>query len=163
MNKVVAIFGLAFAGLAVAQAPGGVNLYIVKYDALTAAVRKAKGRVVVVDVWADYCVPCKREFPGLVRLHRQFSKDGLTAISVSVDAANEANKDRCLKFLSSKEATFTNFLLDERADVWQNKFKADGPPCVIVFNRRGELVQRFVDQKVDYKEIEKLVVRLLRE
>jgi thiol-disulfide isomerase/thioredoxin len=118
---------------------------------------------VVVDCWADYCLPCKKEFPKLVGLHKQFAKEGLAAISLSLDELEEGVKDRVLKFLKDREATFTNFILDEKPDVWQKKFQVDGPPLVIVFNRKGELVKKFVDKEVEYAEIEKLVVKLLRE
>ena len=162
MCAILALFCLT--QLATADTPASqVFVSVVKYDGLTEAVRKLKGKVVVVDCWADYCLPCKKEFPKLVGLHKQFAKEGLAAISLSLDELEEGVKDRVLKFLKDREATFTNFILDEKPDVWQKKFQVDGPPLVIVFNRKGELVKKFVDKEVEYAEIEKLVVKLLRE
>ncbi|HEX4590281.1 MAG TPA: TlpA disulfide reductase family protein [Gemmataceae bacterium] len=140
-----------------------VTVQVVKYDGLSALVKQHRGKVVVVDFWADYCIPCKREFPNLVKLHQQYAKDGLVAVSVSLDELSEDGaKDKVMKFLQKQQATMTNLILDEKPAVWQAKLKIDGPPLVMVFNRNGELEQKFVDKDVDYKVIEKLTAELLK-
>src|SRR4051794_37042332 len=52
-----------------APAPAEVTLNTVKYLELADAIKAQKGNVVVVDVWATYCLPCKKEFPNFVELH----------------------------------------------------------------------------------------------
>ena len=146
-----------------AEPPAAIAVKVVKYDGLSALVKKQSGKVVVVDFWADYCIPCKREFPKLVALHKERAADGLVAVSVSLDDMSEDGaKDKVLKFLQKQKATMTNLILDEKPEVWQAKFKIDGPPLVMVFNRKGELEQKFVDKEVDYAVIGKLVADLLR-
>jgi thiol-disulfide isomerase/thioredoxin len=146
-----------------ADPPAEVKLQVVRYDALTEAVRKLRGRVVVVDFWADFCIPCKREFPHVVALARKHRNAGLEVISVSLDENTEASRDRVLTFLKKNNATFANYLLDNPPDYWQNKLKVDGPPLVFVFNRRGDLVRRFADREADHAAVEKLVTTLLTE
>ena len=139
-----------------------VAVKVVRYDGLSDLVKQNKGKVVVVDFWADYCVPCKREFPRLVALHEKHGKAGLLAVSVSLDEiAEDGVKEKVVKFLEQQKATMTNLILDEKPEVWQAKLKIDGPPLVMVFNRKGELEQRFVDKDVDYAAIGKLVAELL--
>jgi thiol-disulfide isomerase/thioredoxin len=148
---------------AFADPPATVNVNIVKYDGLTDLVKKQNGKVVVVDFWADYCVPCKREFPKFVALHQKAAKDGMVAISVSLDDLSEDGaKDKVLKFLQKQQSTMTNVILDEKPEVWQKNLKIDGPPLVMVFNREGKLEQKFRDADVDYAVIEKLVTDLLK-
>jgi thiol-disulfide isomerase/thioredoxin len=138
------------------------RLQAVKYDELTDAIRKLKGKVVVVDFWADYCPPCKREFPRLVGLHARYAAAGLAAVSVSLDDPAEAGTtSKVQKFLDARHAAFANYVLDERPAVWQAKLKVDGPPAVYVFNRNGELEQKFADE-VDYNKVESLVADLLK-
>jgi thiol-disulfide isomerase/thioredoxin len=143
--------------------PSDVRLEVVKYDALTSAVRKQRGKVVVVDFWADFCLPCKREFPKLVELDRKYRDRGLVTISVALDEFNPAVRERVRLFLERNRATFINYLLDERTGFWQDKLKIDGPPLVFVFNRRGDLAKKFVDDEVNHAAIDQLVLRLLNE
>ena len=141
----------------------GVGLQIIRYDDLADRIQNLAGRVVVVDFWADYCEPCKREFPKLVELHRNYAREGLAAVSVSVDdPTDDEARDRAKKFLIARKAEFSNYLLNEKPAVWQAKLKIDGPPCVFVFNRKGELLKKYHDD-VDYGEIERLVKNALKQ
>jgi thiol-disulfide isomerase/thioredoxin len=143
--------------------PRVTTLRQITYAELAAGVKALKGQVVVVDFWADYCPPCKREFPRLVALHRQHSQSGLTTISVSLDDPNDAMAvERVQRFLGKQEATCVNYLLNEKPEVWQAKLKIEGPPCVFIFNRRGELLDVYRGE-VDYSEVEKLVAAALKE
>lgn len=147
-----------------ADPPPEVRIRAVSYRELGEAVRALRGKVVVVDVWADYCVPCKREFPNLVRLHDRYAADGLVCISVSLDDA--AKQDAALAFLTRQKATFANYRLTDKADVWQKAWKINGPPAVFVFDRAGRRAARFdsEDEKkpFTYEEVEDVVRKLLR-
>lgn len=148
-----------------APTAGEVTLRVVKYQQLIDAVKAQKGKIIVVDIWADFCLPCKKEFPHLVELHKHYGKDGVVCISVTIDELE--NKDAALKFLKSKGATFANYLLDEDASVWQNKWMLKGVPAVFVFNREGKRAAKFdnddPDKQFTYLDVEKLVRDLLRE
>src|SRR5579884_3721763 len=120
-------------------APGSkVDLKVVKYDGLADTVRQLRGKVVVVDFWGNTCIPCKKAFPHLVELNRKYAGDGLAAVSVCVAAFDpfepDQEKAEALKYLRSKEATFTNLLLDEKEDVLKDRLRIESIPCVYVFN-----------------------------
>jgi len=44
-----------------------------------------KGKVVILDFWATWCPPCRREIPGFVSIQRKYADKGFTVIGVSVD------------------------------------------------------------------------------
>jgi thiol-disulfide isomerase/thioredoxin len=44
-----------------------------------------RGKVVYVDFWASWCVPCRQSFPWMEEMHRRYSRDGLVVIAVNVD------------------------------------------------------------------------------
>ena len=123
---------------------GDVTYKVVKYEGLVDAILKNRGKVLVVDFWADYCAPCKARFPALVKFAKEHAKDGLVVISVALDPLDGsagltrpetiANVE---KFLKKQNATFTNLVLDEPTDVW-DKFHLVGIPSVFVFDRDGK-------------------------
>jgi thiol-disulfide isomerase/thioredoxin len=144
--------------------PAEVRLEVVSYDRLGRAIESHKGKVVVMDVWATWCVPCRREFPHLVELHREHAGDGLVCVSVSVDEPSA--REDALKFLRSKGATFPNYLLDEKSEVWQERWRLKGVPAVFVYGRDGKLARKFTnddpDDQFTYGDVRKFVEGLLR-
>ncbi|HEV3143900.1 MAG TPA: TlpA disulfide reductase family protein [Gemmataceae bacterium] len=140
-----------------------VELRDIRYAELSQLVKDLRGQVIVVDFWADYCLPCKREFPHLVELHQKYSSAGFTAIAVSLDDPHDAEaRDRARNFLLKKQARFANYILNEKPEVWQQKLKIEGPPCVFIFGRKGELLKRYNDG-VDYQDVEAVVVEALKQ
>lgn len=71
--------------------------------AVPAALGPVEGRVIWVDFWASWCVPCRRSFPWLNTMHRRYGPDGLQIIAVNLD------KDRALAdgFLAEVPAEFS--------------------------------------------------------
>ena len=140
-----------------------VTIEVGKLPDLTKFVESNKGKVVVMDFWGDFCIPCKKEFPNLVRLHNAHKKDGLVAASVSVDQKDDMAD--ALKFLKDKKATFFNLLLDEEADAWHAKWGFVGVPAVVVYGRDGKVAKVFsYDDPKDqftYEDVEKLLKTLL--
>src|SRR5579863_6480737 len=143
----------AMTALALAQPEEKVQLRVVKYDGLCDAINGLKGQVVVVDIWANWCHPCKAVFPHLVELHEKYAKDGLKAVSVSLDFPPDTAE--VVKFLQSHRAHFANYLLDVDQETWQQKFHTYGPPLVFVFGRDGKWTQ-FKGEKA-YPEVDKFV------
>jgi hypothetical protein len=95
-------------------------------------------------------------------MQKKLAGDGLVAISVSVDDLEEKDtKDKVLKFLTKQNATFTNLILNEKSDVWQQKLDISGPPVVFVYDRTGKLAKKY-DEGVKYDAVEKLVRELLQ-
>jgi thiol-disulfide isomerase/thioredoxin len=144
------------------NAAAEIKLDVLTYDQLEAAIKAQGGKVVVVDVWGDFCLPCKREFPNLVKLHERYAKDGVVCMSVSVDPAE--NRAAALAFLKTRGATFSNYLLDEGDGLW-DKWDFKGVPAVFVFDRAGKRVGNFTnddpDNQFTYADVEKLVQKLI--
>jgi len=166
------LFLVASTGLLVLTALGAepavpaddaASLKVVKYPELTRTVRDLQGKVVVVDFWADWCINCKREFPHLVEMQKKYAKDGLVAVSVTVDKADDEEAvGRARKFLRSAHADFTNLLLDEPDSVWGEKLSAKTIPLIFVFGRDGRLAGKFDGEDANYeKKIEPFVADLL--
>lgn len=94
-------------------------------------------------------------------MQKKYATDSLAAVSVSLDDPSDAKlKEKVVKFLESQHATFTNLILEEKPEVWQNKLKFDGPPCVFVFDRDGKWTK--FEGGFEYTDVENLVKKLLK-
>src|SRR5262249_11243294 len=136
-------------------------------DAVKEEILKNRGKVVLVDLWADFCKPCKDAFPHTVALHRKYAAKGLVVVSIALDSLEENPQqvqDGVLKFLKKQKATFVNLLLDERDSFWQKKFRMDGPPCTYLFSRQGKWTQLTAQEMEDHpRRLDNLVEELLAE
>jgi thiol-disulfide isomerase/thioredoxin len=162
---VTAVLLLGAAGLRADDGPAanGVDLHVVNYKGLSDIIDRSKGKVVVVDFWSTTCLPCQREFPNLVRMHQEYARDGLVAVSVSLEEnpLDTETRQKALAFLRRKNATLTNVMLNESTEVWQQKFDQATVPFVYVFNREGKWVKKF-SGKFDYAQVERLALDLLK-
>jgi peroxiredoxin len=64
-----------------------------------------KGKYVLVDFWASWCVPCRNENPNVVKVYNQYKDKGFTVLGVSLDA--ESSKAAWLKAIASDGLTWT--------------------------------------------------------
>src|SRR5207244_636017 len=78
-----------------------VSIEIVDLAGLESAIASHKGKVVVADFWATFCIPCKKEFPNLVQLHKDRVGEGLVCMSVTIN--DPEDKERALKFLTQQK------------------------------------------------------------
>ena len=63
-----------------------------------------KGKVTIIDFWAAWCGPCRRENPNVVKTYKKYHEKGLEIISVSLDKPGE--KDRWLKAIKDDNLTW---------------------------------------------------------
>ena len=85
------------------------NMTTVKMKEVLDHIGAQKGKVVVVDLWGFFCIPCKEEFPNLVRLHHTYGSKGLVCMSLSIDF-NDDLKKKAINFLQEKKAVFNELL-----------------------------------------------------
>jgi peroxiredoxin len=101
---------------------------------------EARGRVVLLNVWATWCHPCREEIPILRALHEQYASRGLELVGVSVDARGEEETIR--EFAKDFRMTYPLWLdPDERV---QSTFLAIGVPATFLIDRNGVLRWRHV-------------------
>jgi thiol-disulfide isomerase/thioredoxin len=118
-----------------------IRLTVVDCDQLNAILKTYRDKIVVMDIWASFCPPCRKQFPNLLKLQKRHVAEGVICISVSVDDFD--HRDLALAFLKAKHATIDNYLLDEDAAVWQDEWRLNAIPAVFVFDRRGRVAAKF--------------------
>jgi thiol-disulfide isomerase/thioredoxin len=92
-----------------------------------------RGKVVYLDFWASWCTPCRRSFPWLDGLVRQFGKYDLVVIGVNMDQSNELAKN----FLEDTPANFP-IVYDPQGTI-ATTFKITGMPSAVLIDRTGQV------------------------
>lgn len=98
-----------------------------------------KGQVVLLNVWATWCGPCRVEMPSLQRLHQTLAGEGLKVVAVAVD--DVGNEQRIREFVAGLQLTFE--VLHEPSGTIEREWQADGLPSTYLIDRTGT-VRRFV-------------------
>ena len=72
-------------------------------------INKYRGKILFINLWATWCVPCKEEFPDLVRLKEYYKNSDVVIIGISVDYPDEV-ESKIKPFLYSQKVNFPNFV-----------------------------------------------------
>jgi len=99
---------------------------------------KLEGKVVVVDFWATYCVPCLKEIPTFDHLHQQFADRGVVVLGVSMDT--DGGAPLVESFLKKHPMQYRVALGSEKMT---DLFHVNKLPTTVVFDRQGKTLQRF--------------------
>jgi cytochrome c biogenesis protein CcmG, thiol:disulfide interchange protein DsbE len=138
------------------QIPGAIGTHAPAYGAMTMQgdsldLASMKGNVVLLNVWATWCIPCRREIPELQALHQDYESKGLRVWGVSVDAG-EADAD-VNAFI--KDFSMTYMVLRDPAERVLSTFRIQGVPASYLIDREGIVRWRTLGPfKADDKQLQ---------
>lgn len=99
-----------------------------------------RGQVLVLNLWATWCIPCRTEMPSMEALHQQLGPQGLKIVAVSVD--DEGMQEQIRDFVREYQLTFE--ILHDAAGVMQGIYRTTGIPETIVIGRDGTIRKKWV-------------------
>jgi cytochrome c biogenesis protein CcmG, thiol:disulfide interchange protein DsbE len=102
--------------------------------------RDLRGEVVLLNVWATWCFPCRREMPAFEELHRELGDQGLRIVAVSVDAAGATSDIR--DFVHEYDLSFD--ILHDPARHVSRAFQTIGVPETFLIDARGRLRRHWI-------------------
>jgi thiol-disulfide isomerase/thioredoxin len=113
-----------------------------------------KGRVVLLNLWATWCLPCRKEMPALDRLQAALGSNKFEVVALSVDRAGlEASR----KFLEGTKVTNLKLYVDPTARM-TSVLKAFGMPTTILIDAEGREVGRLTGEaEWDSEDAKKLI------
>lgn len=107
-----------------------------------------RGRPVLLNVWATWCIPCRTEVPVVERVYQRYSPKGLEVIGINVDNADNVQTVR--QFMRAYDITYLVWL-DPNKQVLRD-FIAIGVPATFLIGRDGTLLYKHMGplQDVDW-------------
>ena len=158
---------IAGAGSATAVAQGAskpISVRVVDKAGYDKIIASNKGKVVVVDCWATWCVPCRKAFPETVKLAKVYADKGVVVVSLCFDDPVKGQvPDKVKEFLVKQDAQFENLvsaldISDDGADAFDI---AEGAlPHFKVYGKDGKLFKKFEsgeDKEFTHEQIEAAV------
>ena len=136
----------SFAGDAVKQ---------IKLAELNTLLESNKGKVVILDLWATWCPPCKKEIPGFINLYKKYKDKGLEIVGVAFD---ENGQEVVPPFMKKMGMNYPVYL--DGGDIGQ-KYDLQAYPTTIVYGKDGKVASKHVGY-VSEKEFEDELSNLLK-
>jgi peroxiredoxin len=121
----------------------------------TWSLRELKGKVVLVNFWATWCPPCRKEMPDLNALYQRFKDQGFVILAISDEDA-----DKVKPFIAERNISYP-VMLDPGRKI-NELFQVEGIPKSFVYDREGKLVAQSIDMRTQKQFLEMLGLAGLR-
>jgi thiol-disulfide isomerase/thioredoxin len=133
---------------------------LTKTDGTTVKLEDYKGKVLLVNLWATWCGPCKAEMPELVKLQNQNKEKGFEIIGLNAD--DDETPD-IVKTFGEKMGLNYELVKSERALSYEfiKISKVDAIPQTFLINREGKLVGVFVGGGKNVEKIKDSVGKIM--
>ena len=126
-------------------------------DGTSVTLADFRGRVVLVNIWATWCGPCRKEMPALDRLQAKLGGPGFQVLALSIDRS----PDRIKPFFDEIGITNLSIYID-RNSAAMTTLGIVGVPTTLLIDRQSREIQRWVGPaEWDSPEIESLIRRQL--
>lgn len=100
----------------------------------TIALHDYRGKVVYVDFWASWCVPCRQSFPWMNTMAEKYRKDGLVVVAINLDK----DREQAQRFLDQYTASFP--VAFDPAGRAAEAFKVQAMPSSFLVSRTGTVL-----------------------
>ncbi|MDA0745400.1 MAG: TlpA disulfide reductase family protein [bacterium] len=138
-----------------------VNLVPATAEEILHAIKNANTNVVLVNAWATFCIPCREEFPDMMRLYDTYKDRGLKLVLVSGDFEDQAPKAR--QFLAKQGVDFVSYIKKGKDMAFINGLDprwSGALPATWVYDAKGQ-VHHFWEGKATYEMFEQKVLDVL--
>ena len=99
-----------------------------------------KGRVALVNLWATWCAPCRKEMPDLAKLQKELGSDQFEVVAISVD---RKGVEAASAFLKETGAGSLKLYVEPTTAI-VNELQAIGLPVTVLVDRQGNEIGRLL-------------------
>jgi len=118
----------------------------------TGSLTDLHGKVVLINFWATWCVPCRKEIPDLIEINNDMDPDEFVLLGISVDAASDIQKVDM--FITDQEINYVNILDDGRLTRHFGNIRAI--PTTFIIDKEGTVQETIVGIRSKDQFMEKI-------
>ncbi len=116
------------------------------------SLKRFRGKIVLLNFWATWCPPCRKEIPSMIKLYKRYNDKGLEIIGVNLDRMDKSGVE---KFSSEYNITFP-ILLDPTGKI-ATLYGITALPATFILDRNGKIQERVAGGK-DWSSEENLKI-----
>lgn len=119
-----------------------------------------RGKVVMLNFWATWCTPCRREIPSMERVHKKLDKNKFAVLAIN----QTEDPEHVFAYSGQLEVDPTfSILFDQDSHVSQ-EYKVKGLPTTYLIDKKGKIRYRALGgREFDHPEVTKLLEKLMKE
>ncbi|WP_340122915.1 TlpA disulfide reductase family protein [Methylobacter svalbardensis] len=116
-----------------------------------------RGKVLVINFWATWCPPCRKEIPDFVALQQQYADQGLQFVGIALE-----DKEPVAEYLATTKINYPMLLGGDNGITLAHQLgnSVDAVPYTLIVNRQGQIIHRHPGE-FSREQITKIITPLL--
>ena len=105
-----------------------------------------KGKLVLIDFWASWCGPCRKENPKLVKLHEEYADSDFEILSVSLDGTGRQKDPKTAWLKAIENDNLSNFIHVSELTGWETEVRGlynfNSIPYTVLVDKQGKIIAK---------------------
>jgi thiol-disulfide isomerase/thioredoxin len=116
-------------------------------DSVQQSLESYRGKVVILDIWATWCGPCRVEIPDFIKLQNQYRSQGLEVVGVSIDPFTQTGAAAVAPFIKSNGINYSIWMVNSQAALGSFQPAQGSIPTTFIIDKSGRVVKTHVGAK----------------
>ena len=116
-----------------------------------------RGKIVILNFWATWCGPCRKEMPDFIELQKEYAKDGLQFIGIALD---QEGAEKVRPFVEKNKISYP--ILIGNNDIADKYGGMNAIPVTFLIDRKGMIRNHYIGMR-QKSDLEEMALALLRE
>jgi thiol-disulfide isomerase/thioredoxin len=124
------------------------------------SLKDLQGKVVLLNFWATWCPPCRREMPSMERLYQKLNGENFTVIAIN----QMEDGDHVFAYTGQLDVDPTFTILFDKDSKVSSSYRVSGLPTTYLIDKQGNIRYRAIGgREFDHPEVEKQIMQLMQE